>query len=429
MTARRGLAVVETHPIQYHAPVYRMLATRFGVPVTVIYGSDFSVTGYRDPEFDATFAWDTDLLGGYTSVFLSRVARGGARSPGEVSPRGIRRALREARPDAVLLVGYSPRFHQVAFQRAWSAGFPILFRGETTDDGARSRVKTWVRDRGLRWFYRRCARLLYVGRRSCEHFRRLGCRDAALVFSPYCVDTCTFEWDESARARLRERGRRALGLTGDHILILFSGKLSPRKGPELILRAARALPEDIRPRLAVAYLGDGELRAALEREGQSAALASVRFLGFQNQRQLSPYYHAADLLVLPSLYSEPWGLVVNEALQHGLPCVVSDAVGCGPDLIEDGVTGAVFERGSSRSLASAMLRSFALIGRADARARCREQVEAYGVEKAAEGIAVAYEAVVGGGPRPDPAALTRRWHSRLPPSKTRGCVDAGRALS
>ena len=72
-----SLVVIETHPVQYHAPVYRELQKSCGIPVTAIYGSDFSVAGYRDREFGATFAWDTDLLAGYTSVFLERVAAGG----------------------------------------------------------------------------------------------------------------------------------------------------------------------------------------------------------------------------------------------------------------------------------------------------------------------------------------------------------------
>ena len=72
------LAVVETHPVQYHAPVYRAVQQQFGIPVTAIYGSDFSVAGYRDAEFGATFAWDTDLLSGYTSIFLTRSAPGTA---------------------------------------------------------------------------------------------------------------------------------------------------------------------------------------------------------------------------------------------------------------------------------------------------------------------------------------------------------------
>jgi glycosyltransferase involved in cell wall biosynthesis len=390
------LAVVETHPIQYHAPVYRALAERFAVPVTVVYGSDCSVVGYQDREFGTTVAWDTDLLSGYTSRFLSRVSEGGARTPDGVSARGLARALRAVSPSAVLLVGYSPGFHRAAFLAAWRVGLPVLFRGETTDHARRRGVVTTrARDLGLRWLYRRCARLLYVGRRSHEHFRRLGCPAERLVFSPYCVDTTPFRCGETARARLREAGRRALGIAPGEILVLFAGKLSPRKGPELLVRAIGE-GSSIRGRLRLAFVGDGARREALrDLAGRLGVRAS--FVGLEGQAGLSRWYHAADLLALPSLHSETWGLVVNEALHHGLPCVVSDAVGSWPDLVEPGVTGEVFQAGSPDALAAALERALGLVGRPDVRAACRARVQGYTVDRAAEGIALAYRGVVESG--------------------------------
>ena len=61
--------IIETHPIQYHAPVWQYLNQVLGIPVTVVYGSDFSVEGYRDKEFGISIAWDADLLEGYKSIF------------------------------------------------------------------------------------------------------------------------------------------------------------------------------------------------------------------------------------------------------------------------------------------------------------------------------------------------------------------------
>jgi glycosyltransferase involved in cell wall biosynthesis len=84
---------------------------------------------------------------------------------------------------------------------------------------------------------------------------------------------------------------------------------------------------------------------------------------------------------------------VNEALAHGVPAVVSDAVGCAPDLIQDGVTGAVFERGSAESLAIALRRMLPLLNDAAARARCRQTVDVYSITNAARGIAAAFERV------------------------------------
>ena len=389
------LAVVGTHPVQYHAPVYRALQTRFGVPVTAIYGSDFSVAGYRDCEFGADFAWDTDLLSGYAQVFLSRVSEGDARAFEEVSARGLGKALRGIAPKAVLALGYSTRFNQVAFYEAWRNKCPILFRGETTDHNrSRIPIKALARDSILRWCYQRSAKLLYIGKRSYQHYKRLNCPDEKLVFSPYCVDVSSFEPEERERARMRQDMRGNLGVSERQIVLLFSGKLSYRKGPELILCAVKKLSPDVRERMVVVFLGSGQLIDELKRLAQEEPQVRVSFPGFRNQTQLSPFYHAADLLILPSREDETWGLVVNEALHHGLPCVASDAVGCAPDLIESGVTGYTFRSGSSNSLALVLKQALGLISRDDVRLSCRQKVSGYSVEGAARGIAEAYSQVV-----------------------------------
>src|SRR6516225_212063 len=102
-----GLAVIETHPVQYHAPVYRALQQQFGVPVTAVYGSDFSVAGYRDREFGEEFAWDSDLVGGYSAEFLARQEEGGPGTAEETTTRGLADVLRRLQPAAILLLGYS----------------------------------------------------------------------------------------------------------------------------------------------------------------------------------------------------------------------------------------------------------------------------------------------------------------------------------
>jgi len=99
------------------------------------------------------------------------------------------------------------------------------------------------------------------------------------------------------------------------------------------------------------------------------------------------------LLVLPSK-SETWGLVVNEALHHGLPCVVSRAVGCAPDLIEPGESGEIFDTHSLESLAQSIERALRLVDRAEIREICRQKAAGYNVTRAAAGIAQAYRSVI-----------------------------------
>lgn len=389
------LAVIETHPIQYHAPVYRALQARFGVPVTAIYGSDFSARTYRDREFGAAFAWDADLLSGYAHRVLVHAEDGAEPDLTRLSARGVDAALRDVQPDATLIVGYSPAFHRQAWRAACRLGRPVLFRGETSDlRQSPDRLRGFARDAGLRLAYRSCARLLYIGERSRAHYRRLGVSEARLVFAPYCVDTTPFRGGEDARRTERAGARARLALDADDVVLMFSGKLSHRKGVDLLPAAVRALPADLQRRIVLLFVGDGALRAAVETDAAAAPIVRTRFVGFQQQQMLSGFYHAADLLVLPSRIGETWGLVVNEALHHGVPVVVSDQVGCAPDLV-DASTGRIARADDVSALARAVADAASLVGRPDVRARCRARVEAYSVEAAARGIATAYAAATG----------------------------------
>jgi glycosyltransferase involved in cell wall biosynthesis len=384
------IAVIETHPVQYHAPVYRELQAEFGINVTGVYASDFSIAGYRDTEFGTTFAWDSDLLSGYSQRFLSRVDDGGARNAETTTAEGLDVALKELGPRAILVTGYHPRFYRQAFRIALKHGVPVLFRAETTDHARpRSLLKSLVRDNALRYVYRKCAALLYVGERSRMHYERLGVEPDRLIFSPYCVDERPFRTTEASRAEMRGQMREELNIKDDDFVILFSGKLVPRKDPLRLVEAARMLNAGMRP--YIVYLGAGALQEEIQTAASIDPPVQVCFVGFQNQQSLSAYYHAADCLVLPSLHDETWGLVVNEALAHGVPAIVSDAVGCAIDLIDGGNTGTVFEAGNGDSLAHALRRILPLLNNAAARERCRAIVNAYSVNNAARGIAAAFE--------------------------------------
>ncbi|MCL4541898.1 MAG: glycosyltransferase [Chloroflexi bacterium] len=129
---------------------------------------------------------------------------------------------------------------------------------------------------------------------------------------------------------------------------------------------------------------------------QSRLPGAVSITGFVNQSAIGKYYTAADLLVLPSLYRETWGLVVNEAMNFGLPAVVSDRVGCAPDLIRAGETGATFQAGSASSLyttLNAILRDLPKL-RAMGEAAHRH-IAQYDLTRTVEGVVRAAYAAVG----------------------------------
>jgi glycosyltransferase involved in cell wall biosynthesis len=219
--------------------------------------------------------------------------------------------------------------------------------------------------------------------------------------SPYAVDSDVFQPNPLGR----EGARRMLGVSRDRFLLMFSGKLIPGKNPRLVLQALERMPE--RSRISFLVVGDGPLRAQLEREGRRILGGNILFAGFQNQSRLSTFYQAADAFVLPSEY-ETWGLVVNEAMRFGLPAVVSDRAGCAADLVQDGHTGLLFRSGDAAGLAAALRR---LVASPSFRAECGRNaaalIERYTPDQAANGILEALQSGVG---------AKRLQRQRTPPS-------------
>jgi len=134
--------------------------------------------------------------------------------------------------------------------------------------------------------------------------------------------------------------RTQLGLGASTRLVLYAGKLVPAKQPVALLRAFLDLPPN---NAALLFVGDGEEKPALLELARTAPAGTVHFLPFANQTEMPARLLAADVFALPSGgFYETWGLAINEAMHMGVPCLVSDRVGCQRDLVTDGETGWVF---------------------------------------------------------------------------------------
>lgn len=186
--------------------------------------------------------------------------------------------------------------------------------------------------------------------------------------APFAVDNDRFR-------KAREKAERSVAST-----VVFVGKFTPKKRPQDVLEAARLLPG-----VDFIMVGEGPLGIELRRAAKD--LPNVTFTGFKNQTELPHVIAAADVLLLPSEH-EPWGLVVNEAMACGLVPVVSDAVGCAPDLVTG--AGETFPTGDIPALCRALEAGLQTAATDDTPARLHDRVERFSLKA----CAVAYESAL-----------------------------------
>lgn len=393
------LAVVNSHPIQYFAPLYRRLAAEADLDLTVYYCSRAGVDEYEDEDFGGeTFAWDVPLLDGYDHVFLDNLR--GKGTPGGfwslVNP-GIVSALRGGDYDAVWLHGHAYATYLLAVLGARIGDSSLLMRCETHLGLERSWGRRLLRRLLMPRFYQLFDAFLAIGTPNARFYLDLGVSEDRIFLMPYAVENERFVAESRLTGRQRIERRRNLGLpTGEVPVVLFVSKLTPRKRPMDLLRAFRRLRSEEVQRVALAFVGAGSERDRLERYVEREKVPDVHFLGFRNQAELPKIYGACDLFVLPSK-NEPWGLVVNEAMCAGLPVLVSDEVGAAEDLVQNGQNGFQYPVGDVVRLAKLMR---LLVADRELRRRMGrasfEIIEQWDVDACVDGLRRALEMTAGG---------------------------------
>jgi glycosyltransferase involved in cell wall biosynthesis len=347
------VAFVNTHPIQYFAPLYAYLNQTGVFAVTALYLSDSSVRGSLDTAFGRTVKWDIDLLSGYDVRFVE--GAGIRNEPAGffsiIAPQ-VWREVSRGGFDALVVHGHTPAAALIAVAAAKWARLPVFARGETHLGLRRGLLKRLVRKPLMSAFYRSLSGVLSIGSANAAFYRAIGMPEERIFSMPYTVDNVRFAKDSQLSSAQRSKIRAELGVTDDDPIVLYAAKLQARKHPDDLLRAAARLKDRGTP-FHVVMVGSGEMAAELVNLTSRIELDNVHFHGFVNQSALPQIYGAADVFVLPS-ENEPWGLAVNEAMCAGLPIVASAEVGCVADLVRAGVNGQTFAAGDVEGLANAL---------------------------------------------------------------------------
>ena len=335
---RRALKVLASHPVQYHVPLFRELIAQ-GMDVDVgyyHYGAAGRVA--RDEEFGLEFEWDVDLLTGYPHrAFLQSTARYDYAEQARVLGTLLPWAL-GSRGTPLLLLGWFSEIVWVVWALRVVTRAPTLLLSETTPLSFRARPKPRWRVAVLAWLLQHTSACLFVGERNRRFLESMGVGGSRLFHAPYSIESERFASEAAGLLPRRGEVCRRFGLDEDLPVLLYCGKLIQKKRPLQLLQAY--LDAGLRQRAQLVYVGEGALHAEIERRSRDAGAAHVRVLGFFNQTEMPLAYVMGEVLCLISDATETWGLVVNEARACGRPVIVSETVGCGPDLVgeDDGWT-------------------------------------------------------------------------------------------
>jgi glycosyltransferase involved in cell wall biosynthesis len=381
------LAIFESHPVQYRAPVYEALQRLVPGSFHVFYATDVSVRKDGGVGFGKTATWDVPLLEGYPNTFLDQERGTNLDDFRSLHGRGLSRIFATHRPKAILQTQFLYEYDFGVFLQARIRRIPIWIRLETQDQASpRSRGKALIRSIVYRLLYSQLQKGFYIGELNREHLLRYGFKPTRLIRAPYCTTDRLENITEAEFEEIRETCRTRLGIGRDKIVIGFFGKLVPKKNPDLLMQMIPFLKEELKNKITLLYVGSGEMETEMQAAARQLDQSGIKtiFAGFINQSALRDFYAATDVMVLPSRYAgETWGLVVNEALQAGCAVVVSEAVGCSREF-------GAWERVRTIPIEDAPALARAVENLADFPREfswARERLKAYSVAAAAEAIA------------------------------------------
>lgn len=338
---KRRLLILTEIIAPYRIPLFNALSVREEVDLNVVFLSetDASLRQWRVYREEIKFSYEV------LKSFRRRIAGFNV-----LITRGVSAALDRRDPEIILAGGYSYVAMWEAKRWARVRGIPFLLWSESNSQDARKNL--WPVEFAKRKFIDDCQGYVVPGRSATEYLSSLGARKERIYVAPNAVDVERF-------TKCAEESRRSPGCRDQFGLppqyFLYVGRFVRSKGIYDLLNAYSGLPEEVRRIAGLVFVGDGEERAELKRRSSEIRTGCIIFPGFVQRDELPAYYANAIALVFPT-HSDPWGLVVNEAMACGTPVIATDVAGCTADLLCEGINGYVVSSGDPKQLTRAMLK-------------------------------------------------------------------------
>lgn len=267
--------------------------------------------------------------------------------------KSLLKEIKEYNPDLVIVPGYFDWAY-------WFVVFYSKLKGKKVITGFDSteydHKRIWIKEQIKKVFIKMCDGAFCYGTKAAEYVNKLGMRADRIYIRFQATDNHTIENICLNYKIKRDELKKQYGFNKYNFI--YVGRLSPEKNLITLLKAFDNLikNQEESKDWGLIIVGDGPQRKELEEFIEKYNLKSyVFFVGGKSWKDVVEYYALADVFILPSL-SEPWGLVVNEAMLCGLPVVVSRRAGSYWDLVKEGINGFGFDPLNQKELENIMLK-------------------------------------------------------------------------
>ncbi|MCX7121766.1 MAG: glycosyltransferase family 4 protein, partial [Gammaproteobacteria bacterium] len=335
MIKKYRLLYIVSHPIQYQAPLSRLISRTPNLDLSTLFYWDKPSGANFDKEFGLEIKWDVPLLEGYRSDYLGDLVK----KPSLFSKLfALWEAINPRKYDVVWTHGYADIYTISAILFAKLKGIRVFVRGDSAlfPDNEHSKTKKLKRKLLFKILNSFVDRFLSVGKSNTDFYLHFGVPKKKITLCHYAVDNNFFkEKFLLVRDKMNDL-KKNMGLEKDRLIILYAGKFITRKFPIDLLNAYKLLCQNSKAKTPyLLFIGTGETLDAVKAEAVDLNCDFVRFLGFKNQSELPDYFSVADIFVSPAIH-ENWGLIVNEVMNAECAIIATDHTACAGDLVRQG---------------------------------------------------------------------------------------------
>lgn len=309
------LLILQTHPIQYYAPIYQKLAERGVIDIVVIYLTDAGAKAHFDIGFNREVEWDINLLSGYQHKILQPDTSLNNRGFWKTHTSLLTKVIEDEQPNWILLYGYASRMNWEVWWYAKRHNIRVLYTSDSNIriDIHKNKLRAYIKEIAVRQFFKKVDYFLSPSDANRDYLIKYGVLTTKIFWSPFAIEVARFS--------------NAIKNTDRQFTFVWAGKLIDRKRCVDYLTALSILKAEGLSFKAL-LVGDGPLFEALTPLASSLQNSGhLERLGFINQTAMPEILASAEALVFTG-ENEPYGLIATEASACGCALVVADKIGC-----------------------------------------------------------------------------------------------------